>query len=118
MRKLPLTVVPSFWHVQQPSTVEEVYTDPETAMVQQQLALAESMAGFAGQYPDVTVHATVDQGMPERYLLRLADRMDMLIMGAHHGRRAEQFMFGSVSVATAAGPPRGRGRPHGSEPSG
>lgn len=62
------------------------------------IALSESLAGFGEQYPDVTVHTEIDQGMPERYLLRLADQMNMLVVGAHHGSLAEQFMFGSVSV--------------------
>ena len=90
-------MVHSFWYFQQPSTVDEVLADPATAMSQQRLALAESLAGFGEKYPDVSVHTEIDQGMPERYLLRLADEMDMLVVGAHHGTRAEQFMFGSVS---------------------
>jgi nucleotide-binding universal stress UspA family protein len=98
LRALPLTVVHSFWYFQQPPAEEDVVDDPATAMAQQQLALAESLAGFAEKYPDVTVHTEIDQGMPERYLLRLADRTDLLVVGAHHGTRAEQFMFGSVSV--------------------
>jgi nucleotide-binding universal stress UspA family protein len=98
LRQLPLTVVHSFWYFQQPSTVEDVFADPVTARSQQQLALAESLAGFAEKYPDVTVHTELGQGMPERCLLRLADQMNLLVVGAHHGTRAEQFMFGSVSV--------------------
>jgi nucleotide-binding universal stress UspA family protein len=98
LRNLPLTVVHSFWYFQQPSTVEEVLADPASAMSHQQLALSESLAGFAEKYPDVTVHTEIDQGMPERFLLRLTDEMNLLVVGAHHGSRAQQFMFGSVSV--------------------
>ena len=98
MRGLPLTVVHSFWYFQQPSTVDEVLSDPAAASVLQRLALSESLAGFAEKYPDVAVHAELDQGMPERHLLRLADEMDLLVVGAHHVSRAQQFMFGSVSV--------------------
>ena len=98
MRGLPLTVVHSFWYFQQPSTVDEVLSDPAAASGLQRLALSESLAGFAEKYPDVAVHAALDQGMPERHLLRLADEMDLLVVGAHHVSRAQQFMFGSVSV--------------------
>lgn len=98
LRHLPLTVVHSFWYFQQPPAVAGVLDDPAAAMAQQRLALAESLAGFAEKYPDVTVHSEIDRGMPERCLLRLADRMNLLIVGIHHGSRAEQFMFGSVSV--------------------
>ncbi len=97
-RRVPLTVVHSFWYFQQPSAVADVLGDAVAPTSQQRVALAESMAGFAEKYPDVTVHTQMDQGMPERYLLRLADEMDMLVVGAHQGNRAEQFMFGSVSV--------------------
>lgn len=98
LRKLPVTVVHSFWYFQQPSSVTNFVSDPATARSAQQLALSESLAGFAERYPDVTVHTEIEQGAPERYLLGLADRMEMLVVGAHHGTRAEQFMFGSVSV--------------------
>ena len=98
MRRLNLTVVHSFWYYQQPSTVDEVLSDPAAAMLRQRLALSESLAGFAEKYPDVTVHAQLDQGMPERHLLRLAGDMDLLVVGAHHVSRAQQFMFDSVSV--------------------
>ena len=40
----------------------------------------------------------VEQGMPERRLMALADEMNLLVVGQHHGSRAAQFMFGSVSV--------------------
>jgi nucleotide-binding universal stress UspA family protein len=72
--------------------------DAAADLTQERLALAESLAGFAEEYPDVTTMTVIDEGMPERYLLRLADSLDMLVVGAHHGTRAEQFMFGSVSV--------------------
>ena len=98
LRGLPLTVVHSFWYFQQPSTVDEVLSDPAAALMRQRLALSESLAGFAEKYPDVTVHAELDRGMPERHLLRLADEMDLLVVGAHHVSRAQQFMFGAVSV--------------------
>ena len=98
VRKLPLTVVHSFWYFQQPSTVDEVRKDPGAARATQELALAESCAGFAEKYPDVRVHTDLEAGMPERLLLRLADEMALLIVGAHHASRAQQFMFDAVSV--------------------
>jgi nucleotide-binding universal stress UspA family protein len=99
IRNLSLTVVHSFWYFQQPATAAEaLLVEPTAAMTQQRLALAETLAGFAEKYPDVTVRTEIDQGVPERYLLRLADQMNLLVVGAHHGTRAEQFMFGSVSV--------------------
>ena len=99
LRSLPLTVVHSFWYFQEPPVAAQVLqADPTWDLTQQRLTLAESLAGFAEKYPDVTTTNVIDEGMPERYLLRLADDMDMLVVGSHHGTRAEQFMFASVSV--------------------
>lgn len=98
IRQQPLTVVHSFWYFPQPSSVADGSADRPTSMSHQQLALAESLAGFAEKYPDVTVHTEIDQGTPERHLLRLAEQTNMLVVGAHHGTRGQQFMFGSVSV--------------------
>lgn len=99
LMRLPLVVVHSFWYFQQPAVAAEALPpDPTTDLARERLVLAESLAGFAEKYPDVTTTTEIREGMPERYLLRLADSMDLLIVGAHHGSRAEQFMFGSVSV--------------------
>jgi nucleotide-binding universal stress UspA family protein len=99
LRGLPLTVVHSFWYFQQPPVTPTPQRPGLTSdLLRERLALAESLAGFAERYPDVTTHIRIDEGMPERHLLRLADSTDMLIVGAHRGARAEQFMFGSVSV--------------------
>jgi nucleotide-binding universal stress UspA family protein len=98
LRGLPLTVVHSFWYFQQPAAAAEGAAALATSTEEQRDTLAESLAGFAEKYPDVEVHTEIEQGMPERYLLRIADRMNLLVVGAHHGSRARQFMFGSVSV--------------------
>lgn len=97
LRDLPLTVVHTYWYFEQSSAIDPVSAEPELRQ-QARLALAQTLAGFAEKYPDVTVHTEVDQAMPERYLLRMTDQMDLLVVGAHHGSRAAQFMFGSVSV--------------------
>ena len=102
VRRQPLTVLNSVWFFPQPSVVDEIRTDPVAARAKQELAvaesLAESLAGFAEMYPDVPVHTEVEQGMPEHLLLRLADEMALLIVGIHPASRAQQFMFGAVSV--------------------
>jgi nucleotide-binding universal stress UspA family protein len=64
----------------------------------QRRGLAESLAGLGEKYPDVVVLPVVEQGMPERHLMELADDMSLLVVGQNHGSRASQFMFGSVSV--------------------
>lgn len=93
--KLPLTVV-HCWYFDPPD--DETGPHPVSTGQAQRIALAVSMAGLAERYPDVVVQPVVERGMPERHLIELADRMNLLVVGQHHGSRASQFMFGSVSV--------------------
>lgn len=99
LRKLPLTVVHSFWYFQEaPGEQDELLVEQRGAKAEQHRALEESVESLSTRYPAVTVHTETERGMPERRLLTLADEMNMLVVGAHHGRGAQQFMFGSVSV--------------------
>ena len=92
---LPLTVV-HCWYFNHLTEEDELHPVRNTEA--ERLALAESLAGLGQRYPDVRVHPVVEQGMPERRLMALADEMNLLVVGQHHGSRAAQFMFGSVSV--------------------
>ena len=92
--KLPLTVV-HCWYF---NRISDDGLHPVNSTEEQRLALAETLAGLGEKYPDVNVHPVVEQGMPERHLLELAGQMNLLVVGHHHGSRAAQFMFGSVSV--------------------
>lgn len=81
-RDLPLTAVHSFRH-------------PD---LEEQVSLADSVAVLADKYPEVRVHTEIDQGLPERFLLHLANRMNLLVVGAHHGDRPEHSISGSMAV--------------------
>ncbi len=98
LRNLPVTVVHTFWYLQQPSSTTDVRADTANIIAAQRFVLSESLSGLAEKYPDVTVHVEIDQGSPEEYLLRLADEMDLLVVGVHHGNRARKYTLGSVSV--------------------
>lgn len=84
-RDLPLTVVHSFWYFRHPELEEQV-------------PLADSVAVLAEKYPEVAVHTEIDQGSPERFLLHLANRMNLLVVGARHGNRPEHSISGSMAV--------------------
>lgn len=83
-RGLPVTVVHCF------SIDEE---DEHRVLV------AEAMAGLAEKYPDVHVTTRVVRGAPEVALVSSADRMDLVVVGAHHGGLASAIVFRSVSGA-------------------
>lgn len=91
---VPLTVVHSVGY----DETLAVHDVEGTATEDQELGLAESMAGKGAKYPDVEAHTILTQRMPEQCLLDLADQVDLLVVGVHHQSRAAQFMFGSVSV--------------------
>jgi nucleotide-binding universal stress UspA family protein len=68
-----------------------------TTLEHQRLALAESIAGFAEQYPDVVVRRVLHGGMPGGRLLEYAENMDLLVVGRHQRTPAQEFMFGAAS---------------------
>jgi nucleotide-binding universal stress UspA family protein len=45
--------------------------------------LAEAMGGLAERYPDVRINAVLLPGRPAGTLLRMADRMHLLVVGQH-----------------------------------
>ena len=95
-RRLPLTVMHCFWDIQSVTTVAYGggHVDRET----ERLELAESLAGMAEKYPDVEVHETVAHGLPEVLLATAGETRELVVVGAHQGSKAQQLMFGSVSL--------------------
>jgi nucleotide-binding universal stress UspA family protein len=99
LRALPLTVVHAEW-APASGTLEAVCL-PITPQERESemLALAEAMAGMAEKYPDVRVTTRVAEGRPEDVLVRLGERMDLVVVGAHQAHGLPRILFGSVSVA-------------------
>jgi nucleotide-binding universal stress UspA family protein len=99
LRGLPLTVVHCFWDVQAGDLggymVPEASFDPET----EKMLLSESMAGMGEKYPDVAVTSSVARGQAHEVLIRLTERMDLVVVGAHQSGPVARMLFGSVSVA-------------------
>lgn len=101
LRDLPLTVLHCFWDVLASAAPAQLVTgsDHGTSAEQERLALAETMAGMGERYPEVRVQTEVARGMPEEVLVRLSERMDLIVVGAHQGSWARQLLLGSRSVA-------------------
>ncbi len=98
LRDLPLTVMHCFWDVESVTTETYVPTNVVDREAER-LELAESLAGMAEKYPDVHVTRTVAHGLPEARVAMAGDRMDVVVLGAHQGSRAQQLVFGSVSLS-------------------
>lgn len=61
--------------------------------------LAESVAGWSEQYPDVSVRRVVTPEKPTEALLREAERAGLLVVGSHGRGRVRRSFLGSVSHA-------------------
>jgi nucleotide-binding universal stress UspA family protein len=58
--------------------------------------LAEVVSGYGERYPDVWAHTVLLPGRPAGRLLELADRMNLLVVGQHHGTGLHESPFGHV----------------------
>lgn len=87
LRDLPLTVA-HFTKEHADSAVEDG-----------QRLLGESVGGLAEEFPDVHVALQVRSGSPKRQLLRLSDRMHLLVVGQHHALRPYETPIGHVHTS-------------------
>ena len=58
--------------------------------------LAEAMSGNGERFPDVTVQALLVPGRPAATLRRMAERMNLLVVGRHHATGLHGAPFGHV----------------------
>jgi nucleotide-binding universal stress UspA family protein len=77
-----------------PLTVVHASSDGETAG----LALAEVTAGMTEKYPDVRVTTRLTREPPHDLLVRLGERMNLVVVGAHQATGLERVRTASVSV--------------------
>lgn len=99
VRDLPLTVLQCFQDVYADSVSGYVVPEATVDLDSEHLLLAESMAGMAEKYPEVSVTGRLARGMPQAALVHLGERMNLIVVGAHQAGRLTQMLFGSVSTA-------------------
>ena len=58
--------------------------------------LAEVMGGLGERYPDVWINAVLTPGRPARTLLRMAERMHLLVVGQHQATGLHRSPFNRV----------------------
>ena len=99
LRDLPLTVMHCFWNPA--ATLAGVSQELRRAeeLEEQRLVLAEAVSGMAEKFPDVRVHAEVARGLADDLLVRTGERMNLVVVGAHHGGAAAEVIFGSVAAS-------------------
>ena len=93
-KSLPLTVLHAEWD---PTVRPHELAADHPSYNAGALALAETLAGLPEKYPDVAVRRTIWRGDPAAALLRLADDMNLVVVG--HGRQdpMSRMLFGSVA---------------------
>ena len=98
LRRLPLTVLHSVWDAEAATAGSHIV--PEGAgLEEQRMLLAQSMIGMTEKFPDVRVRSEIARGMPDDCLVRLGERMNLVVVGAHHGGAASSVLFGSVAAS-------------------
>lgn len=100
LRDLPLTVVHCFWDINATTSAAYTVAEPSLDRQSERRLLAESMSGMAEKFPEVAVRTAMAMGLPQEVLVRLGERMNLLVVGAHQSGRISRMLFGgSVSVA-------------------
>ena len=100
LRALPLTVVHAVWSPYTESqAVVAVLSDPRRVVAEDSelLDVAETIAGWREQYPDVNVVTRYENGRPDRVLADLSDRAELLVVGARGRGASRSLLLGSVS---------------------
>ena len=96
-----LTVVlawgePEAWSITEPLLVEREPAQEDLLMI------AESIAGLAERFPDLTVVSEVSASHPEHALFQLSRDARMLVVGSHGRRGLAHALLGSVSESMIA----------------
>ena len=96
---LPLTVVHCVWDVGAGTAAAALVPEQGADLEREAVALATVMAGMREKYPDVDVTTDLVRGLPHEVLLRLADTLDLLVVGMRHRSRVAGVLFGSLALS-------------------
>ena len=97
--RLPLTVVHCVWDVGAGTAAAALVPEHAVDLEGEAVALATVMAGMQEKHPDVVVATEMVRGLPHEVLLRMADTVDLLVVGMHHRSRVAGVLFGSLALS-------------------
>lgn len=102
LRQLPLTVLHTFWDAA--AAVAQYREDQGTPQAAPELeelraTLAEVVAGFAEQYPDVAVSLTLKHGLADEALSPRDGAWELVVVGRHPMNALSRLLTGSVATA-------------------
>lgn len=98
-RDLPLTILHSYGYgaVLVEGIPQGLGADPE--LEEQQVLLAETVAGMAEKFPEVRARTELAHGPAADCLVRGSERMDLVVVGAHAGGLRTRVTRGSVAAS-------------------
>lgn len=99
LRQLPLTVLHASLDLGAAVTAAHPVGRQGEGLEEQRLLLAECLGGWREKYPDVPVRTELATGLADECLLRMGRRMNLVVVGSHHGGAASEVLFGSVAAA-------------------
>jgi nucleotide-binding universal stress UspA family protein len=97
VRNLPLTVLHCYADAQ--AAMGYIVADQAADLESEKVLLAESMAGLAEKHPDVRARTRLAGSLPQEELVRMSERMNLIVVGAHQSGTVRRMLFGSVSIA-------------------
>ena len=97
VRNLPLTVLHCYADAQ--AAMGYIVADQAADLESEKVLLAESMAGLAEKHPDVRVRTQLAVSLPQEELVRIGERMNLVVIGAHQSGSVKRMLFGSVAIA-------------------
>ncbi|MBB3041870.1 universal stress protein [Nocardioides sp. LMS-CY] len=89
LRQLPLTILHG---------IEEVWP-PNATDDDLRISVTEPLTGLAEKYPDVTTRLELVREDAAGALVEQSRRMDLVVLGAHHGGRLSTLLTGSVALS-------------------
>jgi nucleotide-binding universal stress UspA family protein len=100
-RGVPLEVVRAWWfdRADAPGSVEQALATDDRVAAQQDLLVAEALAGWAEKYPDVEVKRSVISSPVVSALLERAADAELLVVGSRGRGGFAALLLGSVSHA-------------------
>lgn len=86
LRGLPLTIMHCYVDARPGSPADDV-----------RLEVAEPLSGLGEKFPEVRARTELVRGFADEALAGASERMDLLVIGAHHGSRLSAALHGSVA---------------------
>ncbi len=99
LRGLPLTVLHAAWDEMGAFHGPGLTRPTDHTFEQQRLLLAESVAGFAGKFPEVRVELQPARGLAEDCLGADSARWDLIVVGRHPVDTVLRLLTGAVATA-------------------